>query len=316
MAWNSSTAVYPVKLYGIVPAGTAWNIPVSQDKNTPTINWVANIAAGTQFVLLMSDAGKVGTGGSTPLLTVQQSNDNTCLNSGSPSTTPVVTPSSTGTSATSSSAPTNTAGGAGSAAPAKKGKNVWTIVGPILAVVLALLILALVLLWCRSRRRQREADKPGMTPLAMEERDGRPGILDGGLDTPSSAFTPGFTPTHSPGHSRFNSRTTNNRNSWGDSNPSASVHGAYEGQPRGAQAPSLLTDGPEEHFELHPFPFEEQGTTSSSSHQPRNSGYTTESGKLEAEYARGRAAGHTRLSESTSGPRTGPSPQGEWETSL
>ncbi|KAL1406015.1 hypothetical protein Q8F55_007698 [Vanrija albida] len=323
VAWNATSAVYPVKLYGIVPAGTAWSIPVSQDKNTPTINWAANIAAGTQFVLLMSDASRVGTGGSTPLLTVQSSSDTTCLDSGSPSVTPVVTPSSTGSASShQSSAPTNTAGASNGGG--KKGTNVWAIVGPILAVVLALLILAVVLLWCRSRRRERAAVKPGMTPLAMEEREGRPGILDVGdvgSDTPTSPFTPGFSPANTPGHSRFNSRTTNNRNSWGDSLPAASVRGAYEGQPHGAQAPSLLTDGPEEHFELHPFPFEEsQGGTSNSSHQPRNSAYTavTESSKLESEYARGRAAGHTRASESTSGPRpgNGPSPQGEWETSF
>ncbi|ODO01571.1 hypothetical protein I350_06391 [Cryptococcus amylolentus CBS 6273] len=92
VTWPSNTTD-PTHLYGIIPYGSAWEIPI--DDSGTSQNWTVNIASGTQFLLLMSDAGQYQTGGSTDLYTVQ-SGSTDCLGDDSP------TSASGGTTSTSS----------------------------------------------------------------------------------------------------------------------------------------------------------------------------------------------------------------------
>ena len=82
VSWNDNVT-YPLNLYGLVPSGTAFNIPVPQQKGSSGIGWPVDISSGTQFLLFMSDTGEHQTGGSTSLLTVGSGNTN-CMNSTSP----------------------------------------------------------------------------------------------------------------------------------------------------------------------------------------------------------------------------------------
>lgn len=136
ISWEER-AVYPVGLYGVIPGGSAWEIPVEPEKNVLSHNWTVDIADGTRFILLMGDAGQYGTGGSTNPLTVQYSSDRSCLNDASPKST--------------SAAPAPTASHKPSARP-----PAGAIAGGVIGGVAGLAIV-LVALFCFRRRRDRAA---------------------------------------------------------------------------------------------------------------------------------------------------------------
>lgn len=76
-------AIQPITIYGLIPGGqtTIMNPP-----NGPLYQWIADVAAGTTMVFLMVDSqGRQG--GSSDILTVASSGDNTCLNAHSPTST-------------------------------------------------------------------------------------------------------------------------------------------------------------------------------------------------------------------------------------
>jgi hypothetical protein len=64
--------------------------------NGPSYNWTTDIAAGTTMVFIMIDS-RGRQGGSSDILTVASSDDSTCLNAHSPTST--ASPSASGTSA-------------------------------------------------------------------------------------------------------------------------------------------------------------------------------------------------------------------------
>ncbi|CAD6579213.1 MAG: hypothetical protein TREMPRED_002425 [Tremellales sp. Tagirdzhanova-0007] len=105
ISWESNVT-RPVDLYGLVPGGSAFSLPISQASGQDDYDWTVDIASGTQFLLLMSDAGEYQTGGSTNLYTVQ-SGSTSCLNSSSP-TSATATSSSTISSSSSSPSASST----------------------------------------------------------------------------------------------------------------------------------------------------------------------------------------------------------------
>jgi hypothetical protein len=176
--WNSNVT-YPVSLYGLIPSGSAFSLPISQTPGTDTYDFTVDIASGTQFLLFMSDNGPYQTGGSTSLLTVNSGNTN-CMNSSSPSSatssasarassTSASTSSSINSSSSSSSSPSssasNIAGVGGSSVggattgggKSSSSSHTGAIVGGAVGGVAFLVLLAL-LLFCCVRRRARSKE--------------------------------------------------------------------------------------------------------------------------------------------------------------
>ncbi|KAL7421375.1 hypothetical protein Q5752_004260 [Cryptotrichosporon argae] len=160
ISWDNNVT-QPVGAYGLIPAGSAFSIPVPT--TSYTYDWTVDIAAGTDFVLLMADAGTYQTGGSSSLFTVQSSSDSSCLNASSPAsaTSSAAASSSTGsTSAASASASVAGVGGssaggtAGNTSASSSGSSSHTgaIVGGVLGGV-AFVVLLSVLLFCCIRRK-------------------------------------------------------------------------------------------------------------------------------------------------------------------
>lgn len=164
VTWNDN-ATYPMGLHGLIPGGSAWDIPIPQTRATPTANWTVDIAHGTRFVLLMSDAGVYGTGGSTIPLTVQYSTNSSCLTADSPRTTVASTSSS---SPTPTSSPSSSSSSSSSPSGGSK-SNAGAIAGGVVGGIVGLLIL-LAALWLCMRRRKRNDSEAGR-PMG-ERREG------------------------------------------------------------------------------------------------------------------------------------------------
>lgn len=116
-------AAQPVTIYGLIPGGqtTIMNPP-----NGLSYQWTTDVAAGTTMVFIMIDSqGRQG--GSSDILTVASSDDSTCLNAQSPTST--ASPSASGPSA-----PVVTE-------TASSGVSVGAIAGTALAALVALAVL-------------------------------------------------------------------------------------------------------------------------------------------------------------------------------
>lgn len=165
VTWNDNVT-YPAGLHGLVPGGSAWDIPIPQTKGQVSANWTVDIAQGTRFVLIMSDSGKYGTGGSTIPLTVQYSGNDTCLDADSPRTT-----------FTSTSPHSATSGPTSSAASDKK-SNTGAIAGGVVGGIVGAIILFAALWFCLVRRRKRQDSESGV-PMGEQRRseETRSGLL-------------------------------------------------------------------------------------------------------------------------------------------
>ena len=199
ITWPNNVTL-PVSLYGMIPGGTAFELPASQSLSDPSYDWTVNIAQGTDVLLLMADASSAQTGGSTPLLEVGQGNTG-CMNETSPSVAGGGSGSGTATSpgpSASVSGVGGTSGGGGSGqGNTGEGDNgggggsgsdtrIGAIVGGALGGVAFLLLLGLLLFFClrrRSRERRGSSESSllknyGMSqPIDGEEKRGRFDIL-------------------------------------------------------------------------------------------------------------------------------------------
>ncbi|BEJ11668.1 hypothetical protein CspHIS471_0201280 [Cutaneotrichosporon sp. HIS471] len=157
VAWNTQNITYPMGLHGFVPGGSTWDIPVPQDRQLSSANWTVDMDSGTRFLLLMTDAGKYGTGGSTTPITVQYSGNSTCMGPDSPRVT---------------NKPTQTPSASPSPSPGSGGSNVGAIVGGVVGGIVGL-ILVLTALWLFCRRRKRSSTENGAMRTSGHERSGR-----------------------------------------------------------------------------------------------------------------------------------------------
>lgn len=178
--WNTTT---PPTLFGIIPLGNSFSIPVTYDKakqklfglpdeylsHDPTtwtekgvtsLNWTVNLAKGTRFILVagIGSQEQWASGGSSEMMTVGQG-PNTCFNVGGPK--PSVTLSGTSTGALD---PTDSPGTGQDKSPTGgHSTSRWT--GVILACIFSVLGTALlcILLWCccRVRRERKQAVQAG-----------------------------------------------------------------------------------------------------------------------------------------------------------
>jgi len=144
-------AIQPVTIMGVIPAGGSFvlNPPLGPT----TFDWDANVASGTSIVFIMTDAqGRQG--GSSDIKTVGVSNDKTCLNDLSPSST-ARDPTSTSSSPPSKKV-TSTASASPSATSATAGavkKSVGAIVGTVLGALIFLAAFTTLALFFLRRRR-------------------------------------------------------------------------------------------------------------------------------------------------------------------
>ncbi|KAH9898299.1 hypothetical protein C8Q73DRAFT_788493 [Cubamyces lactineus] len=154
---NYVGAVQPVTIQGIVPGGTTFAL--YPPKGPTTFEWIADVAAGTQLVFIMTDSqGRQG--GSSQVYTVGISDDATCLDKNSPAT--VAHPPSQSTSAgkptaskTHTASATSTA--TSTAVPDGSGSSSKTSGGTIAAAIIGCLVGAFIvgtLVWFYMRRRR------------------------------------------------------------------------------------------------------------------------------------------------------------------
>jgi hypothetical protein len=197
ITWPNNVTL-PVSLYGLIPGGTAFQLPASQSLSQTTYDWTVNVAQGTDVILLMSDNSQFQTGGSTPLLEVGQGNTG-CMNDTSPSAGGTGTGSGTATSAgpsASISGVGGTSGGGGSGQGNNGGDGgggggnstpTGAIVGGTLGGVAFIVLLALLLFFGLKRRaRDRRSSNDstliknyGMSGASTEKKN-RFDILAGG----------------------------------------------------------------------------------------------------------------------------------------
>ncbi|KIJ68522.1 hypothetical protein HYDPIDRAFT_165322 [Hydnomerulius pinastri MD-312] len=169
-------AILPVTITGLIPGGEAFVLHPGATATSYT--WTANVAAGTTIIFTMIDA-QGRSGGSSDTEVVLLSNDATCLNGNSPSSTATVAPSSTSTShTTTSTTPTQTSS-------SSSGVSIGAIAGTAAGAVVAIAALVTLALFCIKKRREKRS--PYGLAAARSSRRLNSVDLDAGPDTFSHA---------------------------------------------------------------------------------------------------------------------------------
>ncbi|WVO15307.1 hypothetical protein L204_102963 [Cryptococcus depauperatus] len=170
----ASNATDPTTLYGMIPHGTAFQIPI--DDSGTSKDWTVNIASGTQFLLMMRDAGPYGTGGSTGLYTVQSGNTG-CLNASSPASAAsvAISTSSSAVNTASVSGVGGTSSGDSAGHGRSNGQKIGAIVGGTLGGFFFLVLLGLLLFFCIRRRTQSSStsDSSGVKSYGFPHEKGK-----------------------------------------------------------------------------------------------------------------------------------------------
>ncbi|KAG6814092.1 hypothetical protein H0H92_003139 [Tricholoma furcatifolium] len=154
-------AVQPVTFTGIIPGGQSFSLVFPAGSNSYT--WTANVAAGTSLMFTMVDAmGR--NGGTSDITTVGITDDATCLNSLSPSSTAVsMTSTSTPSQTSSTTASPSTTTGSGSG-----GTSIAAIAGTVIgALVFLAVAITLGLFFLRKRRDNNNSRRPRNTDLDL-----------------------------------------------------------------------------------------------------------------------------------------------------
>ncbi|ODN74563.1 hypothetical protein L202_06929 [Cryptococcus amylolentus CBS 6039] len=158
--WDDS-AVSPVSIIGAIPGGQVFQL-VSSDEKTTSMVWSTNVQAGTDVIFAAFDSGTHLQGGTSDILTIQGSGDNSCIDDSSPSSTPAA---STATQTGASGGTKTNAGGVktvtavttqtASAASGAAGLSTGAIVGIVMSAVVVVGAIQIALLWfcCRKQIR-------------------------------------------------------------------------------------------------------------------------------------------------------------------
>jgi len=149
-------AVQPVTIAAFIPGGNAFEL--NPPLGSTSFSWTANIIHGTSMIFSMTDAqGRQG--GSSDLRVVGLSDDSSCLNSLSPSSTSAA-PSPTSTSSNSTSGPSSTA---------PHGISIAGIVGTVIAsLVFLAVIITLGLFFLKKKFDFRSSGKIRRLPGTLE----------------------------------------------------------------------------------------------------------------------------------------------------
>lgn len=199
ITWPTNVTL-PVSLYGLIPGGTAFQLPIPQSTSDTSYDWTVNIAQGTDVILMMADSSSVQTGGSTSLLEVQQGNTG-CMNDTSPRAGGGGTGAGTaadpgasnvtgvgGTSGGGSGQGNNGQGNGGTGGGGGSKTPVGAIVGGTLGGVAFIVLLAILLFFCLKRRtrERRESNDTSLIKnygVSGNEKKSRFDILAGGRST-------------------------------------------------------------------------------------------------------------------------------------
>ncbi|WWD21140.1 hypothetical protein CI109_105621 [Kwoniella shandongensis] len=149
--WDQS-AVTPVSIIGAIPGGQAFQL-VSTNSKTSSLVWDTNIASNTNIILAAFDSGSHGQGGTSDLMKIGGSNDNSCIDDASPSST----------TAGAVETGTRTSGGGGvktvtaittetTVPKGAAGLSTGAIVGIVVSAVVTVVALQMVLFWFCCRR--------------------------------------------------------------------------------------------------------------------------------------------------------------------
>jgi hypothetical protein len=171
--WQTTNVSGTPTFFGVIPGGNSFVIPESNVNTTTAtgtgFSWNPSIRTQTVLYIVGNDDKGNGTGGST-VQTVSNNlqNDNSCLNSNSPS--------STAGSPAGGSYPTSTSSsGNSTSSTSSSSNNTGAIVGGVIGGVVGLLALLLLFYFIRRRTRQsrRLKEKP-VDLLQSDEGDGHP----------------------------------------------------------------------------------------------------------------------------------------------
>ncbi|KIY69588.1 hypothetical protein CYLTODRAFT_409501 [Cylindrobasidium torrendii FP15055 ss-10] len=174
--WDKSTVQGTPQYQGVIPGGDSFAIPagtVTDESGLGTgFDWTVNVRTGSTFLLVGGDDRGNGTAGST-LYTISggTQNDDSCINSDSPSST-------AGSPAGGAYATSTSGGGSGSGSSDDNsgGTNVGAIVGGVVGGVVGALALGLLVLFFHRRKRgNKHAGEKPVDLLVGDEGDEGPG---------------------------------------------------------------------------------------------------------------------------------------------
>ncbi|KAF8493435.1 hypothetical protein F5888DRAFT_1617817 [Russula emetica] len=157
--WEGPSPRGTVNFYGTIPGGNSFTIPqgsLSTDNDSGIgtgFNWTVDIVIGTNVLLIGSDDGGIGSGGSVQYNIGSGVNNNSCVNNNSPSSTPGNPAGSYSTSTRKLPASTSepSGNGSGSHSSSKRPITYFLLSGGVVAAIL-LVSTALVGFWFFRRR--------------------------------------------------------------------------------------------------------------------------------------------------------------------
>ncbi|TFK26517.1 hypothetical protein FA15DRAFT_679586 [Coprinopsis marcescibilis] len=183
--WDPALVRGQTEFFGVIPAGQSFAIPqaelTSQVGFGTGFNWTVNVRTGTTMVLTGGDSRRRGNAGSvTYFISGGIDQDDSCLNSDSPSATPG---DPAGGSYATGIDGSGTGGGNGNGGG---GTNTGAIVGGVVGGVVFLVSFILVLFFLnkRSKQRQRAREKPVDLLNEGEDEDGDGGNRESRNDLP------------------------------------------------------------------------------------------------------------------------------------
>ncbi|KZT51096.1 hypothetical protein CALCODRAFT_503961 [Calocera cornea HHB12733] len=179
ISWQAN-ATRPVNIWGLIPLGQTFVFPPQQGTE---FDWTVNIQTGTSFFLVLADAAG-NQGGTSSIQSVGSSDDSSCINGNSPSSTTASQPLQTSVP----SSPSTPSPAASDPSPSTS--HTGAIVGGVVGGLLALAALALLLLFFyrRHQRRASNANRPD-SPTQYKRAQFGGGMIDL-LPNPSHADLP------------------------------------------------------------------------------------------------------------------------------
>ncbi|KAF8078693.1 hypothetical protein FPV67DRAFT_1604133 [Lyophyllum atratum] len=144
-------AVQPVTIIGTIPGGTSFIL--QPPMGSTSFSWTANVAAGTSLLFTMVDA--VGrNGGTSDVKTVGITDDMTCLNNASPSSTATGSTSTSNPTSTKTPSPSDTSSPSPTSTSEPENKtSIAAIAGTVIGALIFLAVTITLGLFCLRKRR-------------------------------------------------------------------------------------------------------------------------------------------------------------------
>jgi len=184
-----SQAIQPVVVFGLIPLGQT--IVALSPRSSTSFDWVVNVAAGTSIIFIMIDS-EGRNGGSSDIKQVGISNDDTCLNSTSPSSTARPTPTSTSSTSTTPVPP--------SSGSSSHGLSTGVIIGAGAGGLILIGVLAGLVFFCLRRRQDSRRHVRSDIDLSYGPTGAAPNVYPYPISSSTNLNRPDSPPPHSPPH--------------------------------------------------------------------------------------------------------------------